>query len=61
MSSKQIIKVLKRNGWVLVSITGSHYNFKHKDNPYIITVPHPRKDLKIGTLNEIKKKSGLEF
>lgn len=29
MTSQEVINILKKNGWVLVRITGSHHIFKH--------------------------------
>lgn len=58
MSSKEIIKLLKKDGWFLMRIKGDHYHFKHPYKKGIVTVPHPRKDLKKGTLNNIKKQAG---
>lgn len=45
MSSKEIIKTLKKNGWILVNVVGSHHQFKHKNHNGKVTVPHPKKDL----------------
>ncbi|WP_072023252.1 type II toxin-antitoxin system HicA family toxin [Photorhabdus australis] len=39
---------------------GSHYQFRHPDFSIVITVPHPRKDIKIGTLHQIMKDAGLK-
>lgn len=46
MTSQEVINILKKNGWVLVRITGSHHIFKHPTKPGHVTVPHPRKDLR---------------
>lgn len=61
MSSSKIIKLLRANGWVLVSISGSHHTFKKVGCNDIVTVPHPKKDIPIGTLKSIQKKSALKF
>lgn len=29
MSSREIIKRLKKDGWFLVKVVGSHHHFKH--------------------------------
>lgn len=60
MKSADIIKKLERNGWRLVRITGSHHHFKHDVKPGLVTVPHPKKDIKTGTLNSILKQAGLK-
>lgn len=59
MNSKKLIKQLKEAGWRHVRTVGSHYHFKKEGCPYIVTVPHPKKDLPIGTVNDIKRKAGL--
>lgn len=46
MSSDELIKLLKANGWVLVSSKGDHFTFKHPNYAKIITITHPRKDMK---------------
>lgn len=58
-NSSEIIKKLKENGWELVRIRGSHNQFKHKNFPNLITVPHPKKDLPTGTVKKILKEAGL--
>ncbi|WP_176517124.1 type II toxin-antitoxin system HicA family toxin, partial [Pseudomonas ceruminis] len=55
MQSRQLIKELEAAGWVLKRVTGSHHIFKHPNNPNSIPVPHPKKDLPIGTVKSIKE------
>ena len=52
MSSKEIIKLLEADGWVLRGVEGSK---KGK-----VTVPHPNKDLTVKTVNSILKQAGLK-
>ncbi|WP_448665853.1 type II toxin-antitoxin system HicA family toxin [Serratia plymuthica] len=59
MKSAEPIRLLEREGWVLERIKGSHHQFKHPSSRLVITVPHPRKDLKPGTLRQIMKNAGL--
>ncbi|MDU9389592.1 type II toxin-antitoxin system HicA family toxin [Pseudomonas japonica] len=59
MQSRQLIRELEVAGWVLKRITGSHHIFKHPDSPYLIPVPHPKKDLPIGTVKSIRQRAGL--
>ena len=61
MSSREIMKLLKKDGWYLVRIKGDHHHFKHPYKKGLVTVPHPRKDLKPGTLANILKQAGLEI
>ncbi|MCB1174484.1 MAG: type II toxin-antitoxin system HicA family toxin [Leptospiraceae bacterium] len=52
--------MLKQDGWVLHNAKGSHHQFKHHKKPGKVTVPHPKKDLPIGTVSSILKQAGLE-
>lgn len=59
-SSKEVIKLLKQNGWVLKATDGDHHNFTHPTKKGKVTVPHPVKDLPIKTYNSILKQAGLK-
>ena len=61
MKSADIIKALEADGWREVGQKGSHKHFKHPTKPGRVTVPHPVKDLKIGTLISIEKQSGTRL
>lgn len=52
MTAKEVIAELKRNGWVLDRIRGSHHIFLKNGNA--LTVPF-HKNIKKGLLEEIKK------
>ena len=56
MNSKELIRMLEEDGWRHVHTTGSHHHFKHPTKPNLLTVPHPKKDLPIGTVHSILKK-----
>jgi predicted RNA binding protein YcfA (HicA-like mRNA interferase family) len=60
-SSKGLIRALEQDGWYQVGQTGSHVHFKHDTKKGKITVPHPVKDLPIGTLKSIEKASGVKL
>lgn len=59
-SSRDVIRVLKTDGWFEVRVTGSHHHFKHKTKPGIVTVPHPKKELGKGLHNSILKQAKLK-
>lgn len=61
MNSREIIKALVQDGWMQVGQKGSHVQFKHPTKPGRATVPHPKKDVPIGTLRSIEKQSGLKL
>jgi predicted RNA binding protein YcfA (HicA-like mRNA interferase family) len=61
MKSAEIISALKSDGWVQVAQKGSHVQFKHPTKPGRVTVPHPKKDVAIGTLRSIEKQATLKL
>lgn len=60
-SSKEVIKLLKADGWFEVDVTGSHHQYKHLIKKGRVTVKHPDKDIPRKTLDSIEKQSGLRF
>jgi len=56
--SKRIVKRLLADGFELVAIKGSHHKFR-KDARTVI-VPHPKKDLPLGTAKSIARQAGWE-
>jgi predicted RNA binding protein YcfA (HicA-like mRNA interferase family) len=61
MDSREIISILVRNGWREARQTASHKQFKHPTIKGTVTVPHPKKDMPIGTLKSIERQSGLRL
>lgn len=59
MKSKDLIRELEAAGWKLDRIKGDHHIFKKPGFKRSVVVPHPKKDLPIGTLKAIKKQAGL--
>lgn len=60
MTAKEVLKLLKQNGWYVYETTGSHCQLKHSEMPGKITIPIHSGDLKPGTLNSILKQAGLK-
>ncbi|WP_417483753.1 type II toxin-antitoxin system HicA family toxin [Maricaulis salignorans] len=56
--SRKIIKRLEAEGWSLRGIDGDHHNFKKPGVRFIVTVPHPSKDIPLGTLRNIYRYAG---
>jgi predicted RNA binding protein YcfA (HicA-like mRNA interferase family) len=54
--SRKIVKRLDAEGWELVSTKGSHHKFRK--NGQTVIVPHPKKDLPVGTARSIAKMAG---
>jgi len=61
MSSREVIKRLKADGWYETGHEGSHVQFKHPVKPGRVTVPHPKRDIPIGTLRSIEKQAGINL
>ncbi|MHB1047032.1 MAG: type II toxin-antitoxin system HicA family toxin [Thermoanaerobaculia bacterium] len=60
-TSAEIIRRIEADGWRLVKTRGSHHQFKHPAKQGRITVPHPKKDLPIGTLKSIERQAGVRL
>jgi len=61
MNSRDIISAIQRDGWVQVAQKGSHLQFKHPAKKGRVTVPHPKREVPIGTLKGIEKQAGLKL
>ena len=60
-NSKKLVSLLKKNGWVLVGIEGSHHQFVHPTKSGRVCIPHPKKDLPAGTILSILKQAGIKL
>ncbi|MDO7788672.1 type II toxin-antitoxin system HicA family toxin [Desulforamulus aquiferis] len=60
-SSTELLKILKKEGWIIKGQEGSHIHLIHPTKLGKVTVPHPRKDFKQTTLRSILKQAGLEL
>ncbi len=54
--SKAIVKRLRAEGYDLIGTKGSHHKFRK--GSVTIIVPHPKKDLPVGTARSIAKMAG---
>jgi predicted RNA binding protein YcfA (HicA-like mRNA interferase family) len=61
MSSREVIQRLKQDGWYEVAHFGSHKQFKHPVKPGRVAVPHPVRDIPIGTLRSIEKQAVIRL
>jgi len=58
---REMLRLLGEDGWYLVSMRGSHRQFRHPSKPGRVTVHgRPGDDIAPGTLNSILKQSGLK-
>ena len=60
-SSREIIKILRADGWYEVSCSGDHHQFKHPTKKGRVTLTHPRKDIPMGTQIPIFKQAGIKM
>jgi predicted RNA binding protein YcfA (HicA-like mRNA interferase family) len=60
MHSREVIKRLQNDGWYEVNQVGSHKQFKRPTKTGRVTVPHPNRDIPIGTLRSIEKQAGIK-
>jgi len=58
--SKDLIRLIEKEGWVLRRVRGSHHQFKHPTKPGLVTIPHPKKDMPQGTVKNILRQAGIE-
>jgi len=61
VDSREILRLLRRDGWVLRNVRGSHHQFTHPDKPGRVTVKHPLRDISIGTLRSIFRQAGWDW
>jgi len=53
--------MLISDGWYEVARKGSHVQLKHPVRKGRVTVPHPRKDLPVGTVRSIERQAGVRL
>lgn len=58
MKDKDLLKLMRENGWEVVRIQGSHHVIKKGDQ--IEVIPVHGKDVPTGLLNKILKRAGLK-
>lgn len=60
MTAKELIKILKADGWFEKNQRGSHLQLIHPTKTGKVTVPIHSGDLDIKTCNSILKQAGLK-
>lgn len=61
VDTRSILKALLADGWSKVRQSGSHVQLRHPTKPGLVTVPHPKKDIPLGTLRSIEKQAGIKL
>ena len=60
MTSQEMIKLLLKNGFAIISQNGSHVKLKNTYNHNTVIVPNHCKDIKKGLEQAILKQAGLK-
>jgi mRNA interferase HicA len=60
MTPREMIKLLKKNGFEEISQNGSHVKLKNEETGRTVIVPYHSKDLKKGLEQAILKQAGLQ-
>jgi len=58
--SREIVRRLLADGFLLVSMRGSHHKYRHADSGKTVILPHPRKDIPVGTVRSIYRQAGWD-
>ncbi len=60
LNSKEVIKIVEKNGFKLVRTKGSHKIYRNGVTKKLVVIPFHKKDLPKGTLLEILKQAGID-
>ncbi|MBT3368534.1 MAG: addiction module toxin, HicA family [Nitrospina sp.] len=60
MNGKQVIKLLKDDGWEILRVRGSHFRLGKGDQRTTVPV-HGKRDLGSGLLKTIEKQTGVKL
>lgn len=61
MKIRDLLRLLRDDGWMLARTRGSHEQYRHPTKPGLVTVASkPNDDVAPGTLNSILKQAGLK-
>jgi predicted RNA binding protein YcfA (HicA-like mRNA interferase family) len=58
-NSKKLIAFLEGKGFEVDSVRGSHHKLKDKRRNLTVIVPHPKKDLPLGTVKAILRQADV--
>ena len=61
MKVRELIKLIEKDGWELVSTRGNHRQYKHSNKHGVVTIAgKPGVEVPHGTLNSALKQAGLK-
>jgi predicted RNA binding protein YcfA (HicA-like mRNA interferase family) len=58
-NAREVVRVLRKHGFVQVSQKGSHQKWRHANGRQVIVPVHGRKSIPVGTLKSIIEGSGV--
>lgn len=59
-SSKQILAILRKKGFIYISQKGSHIKYRKLGKSVLTAIiPHPRKEIPVGTFRSILRQAKL--
>jgi predicted RNA binding protein YcfA (HicA-like mRNA interferase family) len=58
MNSVKLIKQLKADGFVEISVRSGHHKLRDELTGCAVIVPHPKKELPMGTVQSIFRQAG---
>ncbi len=59
--SRDIRRRLERDGFDLISVRGSHHKYRHPETRRVVILPHPKRDIPIGTVRSLYKQAGWQM
>lgn len=59
-TAEDLIKMIKKDGWTLDRVKGSHHIYVHPVKTGTVVIPVHRGTLAMGTANSILKQAGLK-
>jgi len=61
MKVRDVIKMIEKDGWYLITTKGDHRQYKHAEKPGRVTIAgHLTHDIAPGTFNSILKQAGIK-
>ncbi len=60
MRLREVESLVLDDGWKLVDVAGSHYQYEHPNKPGKVTIPFHRGDLPPRVVNSVLKQAGLK-
>lgn len=60
MKFREAEKMIRSGGWILESVEGSHYHYRHASKPGKVTIPFHKGDLPKRVENSIRKQAQLK-